>query len=38
MLVRWRKERLRYAEQALTGHGRLDTGEARIAALARMIG
>jgi hypothetical protein len=38
LLVRWRKEHLQYAEQALTGQGRLYKEEARLAELERMIG
>ena len=38
VLVRWRKEHLRYAEQAFMGNGRLYKDEARIAELERMIG
>jgi transposase len=38
VLVRWRQAPLQDAERAVTGHGRLDTEEARIAALERMVG
>jgi len=38
LILRWRQEHLRYAEQALMGNGRLQKDEARIAELERMIG
>jgi transposase len=38
LILRWRQEHLRYAEQAFMGNGRLHKDEARIAELERMIG
>jgi transposase len=37
MLLRWRKEHLRHAEQAFSGNGHLYKAEARIAELERRI-
>jgi transposase len=38
LMVRWRPEPLRYAERALTGHGRLCKDEARLAEWERLPG
>ncbi len=38
LMVRWRQERLQYAERAFTGNGRLLKDEARIAELERLLG
>jgi len=38
LIVRWRKEHLRYAERALMGNGHAYKDEARIAELERLLG
>lgn len=38
VIIRWRKEHLRYAEHAFSGNGHLYKAEARIAELERLIG